>query len=267
MQELKTMKLGHGYMEPGIMPLSMVSTGDSSSIPKQQLGAWGKNLSLWGIPPTSPCSTTSMRNAFQQSSSHSTSSKESLWTSTQSSPISHPLGTNLWESPVSKLSQATLMSSGSSSSKDSVNSIWFTPPQIHSPNAMVTSTPNGKATCDVWDVLRTPPVQKNGDTIPRLVRPQEISNTNGWISDLSKSSKDSVSSLWATPTTPPANTYTGATYAPNSSGKMLLQTDTYAAKRLTPPTMQPLMNDSQNAANSCLQLFSDEFLNYLNMIN
>lgn len=237
------------------MPLSMLN-GDSSSISKAQ---WGKN-SLWGIPPTSPCSATSVRTTYNPSSSHSTSSKESLWASTQSSPNSHPLGTNLWESPVSKLSQATLMSSGSSSSKDSVSSIWFTPPQLHSPN-MVTSTPTKVS--DVWEaptgLLRTPTVQKNGDSsIPRLVRPQEISGSNGWISDLSKSSKDSVSSLWATPTTPPANTaYPGATYS-NSAGKAAL---TYTSKRF------PQANDSQNAANSCLQLFSDEFLNYLNMIN
>ncbi|GAB0096578.1 hypothetical protein DMENIID0001_121020 [Sergentomyia squamirostris] len=252
MQELKTMKLGHGYMEPGIVPLSMISTGDSSSI--KQMNTWGKNVSMWGIEPTSPCSSTDARMPYQQSSSHSTSSKESLWTSTQSSPISHPMAPNLWES---KHSQATLMSCGSSSSKDSMSSIWFTPPQIQSPpNGIVTSTPNGKIGCDMWEM------KNGGDTIPRLVRPQEISGPNGWISDLSKSSKDSVSSLWATPTTPPA-AFNGA-----AAGKIPLQT--YNTPKHYSPPLPHINNthDSQNnAANSCLQLFSDEFLNYLNMIN
>lgn len=108
-----------------------------------------------------------------------------------------------------------------------------------------------------------------------LIRPQDISNDVWSNTAVMTKTKDPVGSLWANPTPsyPSNNKYNG-----NNGGNHRNH-----AKRVSPPPPPPpqqllssnhqqtninsMTNNTSTAASSCLQLFSDEFLNYLNMIN
>lgn len=217
-----------------------------------------KALSLWD-------------SAYNTSSSHS-NSKESLWTSAQSSPNSvqrdqmkQQLFSNqssLWENPSSKLSQASLMSTSN-------NSIWCTPPRMHSPTGIVN---NG------WDNATTLLAQKKDDQqiddVHSLIRPQDLSPIDRWNNGNKVINKiDATESKWnknssfnrigngnAFTSTPLKSTIGKSTNDGVSKNVFSLHdaNDFYnpnAVAAVTP------------ASSSCMQLFSDDFMNYLNMIN
>lgn len=238
-----------------------------------------KALSLWD-QPQSP--TASIKTACNSS----TSSKESLWASAQSSPNSVQRdqlkqqlfvnSSNLWENPSSKVSQASLMSKN-----DSNNSIWCTPPRMHSP-----STNTG------W--TNAPMNQKKDDYTNdghALVRPQDLSPTEHHWANSScgsgansiKTKMDAFDSKWgntsmeqqsfnrisanaftSTPIKPTVNKLTNETSNGNGFGTNDVNSFYHSMATTssggTAPTATP-------ASSSCLQLFSDEFINYLNMIN
>lgn len=289
-----------------------------SSITKTNNSAWTKST-MWD---SAQSPTTSVKTQYHSSSSHS-NSKESLWHSTQSSPNSHlkeqlqtassSSQTNLWENPISKMSQASLMHS-----KGSSGSIWSTP---------LTQSPVSKLS-NIWDTACTLSAtsgypnqkpaelqhQSYGSAGHRLIRPQDISN-DVWSNNTSAmgvpKAKDPVGALWANPTpssyshkqtshkntmckpsrynsppstasvtntapstdltvqSMPTNTYNHIIQS-NPNNPTLHNTNNNNNQNIhTPNTANHLANNypSSSAASSCLQLFSDEFLNYLNMIN
>lgn len=273
--------------------------GDSSIVNKPILNdsTWSK-LPLWGGSPQSP--TSSLKTQYHSASSHS-NSKESLWHSTQSSPNSNlreqmqtSNSTNLWESPSSKLSQASLMFNKS----DSFNSVWTIPPAESPVNKLAS----------LWDTPSTATSITSSYSLNntkstegfRLIRPQDLCGTEIWSNTntnnngnsmnlVTTKTKEPVGSLWASPTpnynkinsvvgkssftmkpilarssTPIGSssitsTGTPATFATNSNYNNLASNGGSGAAFTN--------NTGGTAASSCLQLFSDEFLNYLNMIN
>lgn len=302
--ELKTIKLSNNHTNinnnhlinssvDGIMPM----LGESSINNKQNNSTWTKTASLWDSPQ-SPNYSTNIQ--YHSASSHS-NSKESLWASNQSSPnsahreqllrqhsssssMSSP--SSLWENPSSKLSQASLMSKN-----DSLSSIWQTPPMTQSPvnkisnlwdspTSFSSTVGNGlfgnsnSSNCSNNSFLNL------GNAGQSLLRPQDLSPTDIWsnnsTSNMPSKIKDPVGALWANPT--PAPSYT----KPNS---MITSTPIKSQTTVSPikPERSPFNNLPQaNSANkngipsaitsapassSCMQLFSDEFINYLNMIN
>lgn len=244
---------------------------------KQSNFNYTKSLSLWDSPQ-SPAA--SIKTLYHSSSSHS-NSKESLWASAQSSPnsvqreqIKQQLfspSASLWENPTSKLSQASLMSKN-----DSTNSIWSTPPRMQSPPA---ANQNG------WDNSVSLLNQKTDGLT--LIRPQDLSPSDHWHSSNATTQSnaittkfDAIESKWAntmpttfnrvnpnlftsTPIKPATNNLVherksnGFNCNENIDYYQPMPTSTAASASAT---MTP-------ASSSCLQLFSDEFINYLNMIN
>lgn len=218
-----------------------------------------KALSLWD-------------SAYNTSSSHS-NSKESLWTSAQSSPnsvqrdqIKHQMFSNqssLWENPSSKLSQASLMS-------NSNNSIWCTPPRMHSPTGVVS---NG------WDNATTMLPQKKDDHIDdihSLVRPQDLSPIDRWNNGQKNLNKiDTNDTKWN------KNAQFNRIGNGNGNGNVFTSTplkstigklanDGVGKNLFTLNDGQDFFNNPNTttpASSSCMQLFSDDFMNYLNMIN
>lgn len=217
-----------------------------------------------------------------------TDSKEVLWASTQSSPNSTQRDqmknqfkkststpSNLWESPNLKLSQSALMIKNDSSS-----SVWYTPPQIQSP-AM-----SGQS---IWDsptssILNHSVESFSSDCAGGLLRPQDLSPNDIW-SNTSKlqssnrfnSFKADTSSVWSNASPignkTESNIFTSTPFKSSNSTTTAFdgQKD---FKKITKPTAEASTlnsvahdNTTNPASSSCLQLFSDDFMNYLNMIN
>lgn len=221
-----------------------------------------KALSLWD-------------SAYNTSSSHS-NSKESLWTSAQSSPnsvqrdqIKHQMfsnQSNLWENPSSKLSQASLMS-------NSNNSIWCTPPRMHSPTGVVS---NG------WDNATTLITHKNdehNDDIHSLVRPQDLSPIDRWNNGQKNLNNkiDTNETKWNKNSTfnrigngngnCNGNVFTSTPLKPTigKSSNECIGKNMFALNDR--PDFYNNPNTTTPASSACMQLFSDDFMNYLNMIN
>lgn len=242
-----------------------------------------KALSLWDQPqsPTASIKTTC----------NSSSSKESLWASAQSSPNSvqreqlkqqlFANSSSLWENPSSKLSQASLMSKN-----DSSNSIWYTPPRMQSPPT--NTTING------WD--NAPMGQKKDEYATdahALIRPQDLSPTDHWHNSSNGSSgnvikMDAFDSKWSNTAMTKSfnrinsNVFTSTPIKPavNKMANESSNANCFAPNEVNSfyNSMAPsnsgggvggigAASTATPASSSCLQLFSDEFINYLNMIN
>lgn len=242
---------------------------------------WG-DKSLWNLS-NSPNSTSSMQTA--NGSTCSDASKDSFWQSTQSSPIlsstQYSNLNTLWGcSPIKH-----------DLHEESLGSIW---------NIPTTSTPISKTPEGNLEAPLPPPISYNQKAQPQLLRPQDIggsawngmanSHQNNNINNMgctvnnnNNKVKDSVGSLWAHPTPPnlpltlQAQNYNLLSTNSNSNSKFQSSVKPMGAA----PPSNGLLNGCNNSYNqqaglqlsqastSCnnMQLFSDEFLSYLNMIN
>ncbi|KAG5669829.1 hypothetical protein PVAND_000122 [Polypedilum vanderplanki] len=218
---------------------------------------WG-DKSLWNLS-NSPNSTSSMQTA--NGSMCSSDGKDSFWHSSTSSPISSASNYNnlnsLWGcSPIK-----------SDAHEESLGSIWHIPQATSSP----------KINEGNFEAPLPPPISYNQKSQPQMLRPQEIggSTWSGLNNPLQQQTKpkDTVGALWAHPTPP--------------NLPLTLQAQNYNLLSATNSKFQsikPVMGcttttsgnnnnfiNNQSATTSCnannMQLFSDEFLSYLNMIN
>lgn len=219
------------------------------------------------------------------------SSKETLWASTQSSPNSAQrdqmrnlfkkstsIPANLWESPNSKLSQATLMIKN-----DSNSSVWYTPPQIQSPAV----SSNGHNQNNIWECSTSSLLKLNlsgagadtsllNDSDSFLRGQQEYSTTStadiwstaddGNSQNVITLNSDPNSSIWSN-----ASSIGGQIVGENNhifTSTPYKSSNGSGASNESITKMQD-SNGSNNpaASSSCLQLFSDDFVSYLNMIN
>lgn len=256
--ELKTFTLSNNLDSSGMSSYQQQNSigGDSSNANLNNSNGknmWGKS-SVWGSPQ-SP-SSSSIGTQYYSNISHS-NSKESLWASTQSSPttsqntnrefvFNSSQMTGLWDNPISKMSQSVLMSN-----RESSGSVWTTP-QSQSPiNNMNKSIFSDSGSPTIYNKM---PEQK-------YLRPNDLANDNMWSSSTPVKPKEPVGSLWAAPTNSSNISYNNNN---NKSVKSLRFSPTP-----TPIGINPInpINPNNSAASSCLQLFSDEFLSYLNMIN
>lgn len=220
---------------------------------------WGKS-SVWGSPQ-SP-SSSSIGTQYYSNISHS-NSKESLWASTQSSPTTSQNNnreflfnstqmTGLWDNPISKMSQSLLMSN-----RESTGSVWTTP-QSQSPinNNMNKSIFSDSGSPTIYNKM---PEQK-------YLRPNDLANDNMWSSSTTIKAKEPVGSLWASPTN---NSNSNISYNNNNNKSVKSLRFSPTPTPIGINSINPInpINPNNSAASSCLQLFSDEFLSYLNMIN
>lgn len=241
-----------GSNESGYMSLSNGESNVMSGSSKAS-SIWG-DKSLWNLS-NSPNSTSSMQTA--NGSMCSSDGKESFWHSSTSSPIS------------SSSSQYNNLNSlwGCSPIKDddSLGSIWNIPKQ----------QPEGN-----YEAPLPPPISYTQRSQPQLLRPQDIGGTtwsgmnivnNNNISNGSVKMKEPVGSLWAHPTPPNLPLTLQQNY-----GNLLQSTNSKFQAPLKPmggvaPNNFHPSNNNNNinaTTSSCnMQLFSDEFLSYLNMIN
>lgn len=247
---------------------------------------WG-DKSLWNLS-NSPNSTSSMQTA--NGSTCSSDGKDSFWQSTQSSPIlsSSQYGNlnSLWGcSPIKN-----------DAHDESLGSIW----NIPTTSSPISKTPEGNLEAP----LPPPPISFNQKTQPQLLRPQDIGGSawNGMVNNNMGCSmnngnnnnnnnhiiasgnnnkvKDSVGSLWAHPTPP------NLPLTLQAQNYNLLSTNSKFQSPIKPMGVAPsngLLNGCNSqysnqqqqmgtqlpqGSTSCnMQLFSDEFLSYLNMIN
>lgn len=216
---------------------------------------WG-DKSLWNLS-NSPNSTSSMQTA--NGSMCSSEGKDSFWHSSTSSPISSASNynnlTSVWGcSPIKGDAQ-----------EESLGSIWNIPQATSSP----------KMNDGNFEAPLPPPISYNQKSQPQLLRPQEIGGSN-WSGHNNPAAaaqvkaKDPVGALWAHPTPP------NLPLTLQSQNYNLLSTNSKFQSQPIKPVMNCPTNGSnsymnQSATTSCnannMQLFSDEFLSYLNMIN
>lgn len=238
--------------------------------------------------------------------SNNSNSKESLWQSTQSSPISSSSnynninGTHLnsvWDTKLNINGNANV-------ENESLGSIWMIP-QNQSNKLMQNN--------HTWEAPLPPP-STYSEKFTQLLRPQEIggsvwsgasssnnnnnSNHNNLMNSITQTKmKDPVGALWAQPTPPnlpmtlQAQNYnlltTNNKYMPQQTQQQHHQQQQLNKMRISPITTsllnnagnllngqtnlmgQQTMTPSIGANNGCndLQLLSPEFLSYLNMIN
>lgn len=242
-------------------------TGSKSS------SIWG-DKSLWNLS-NSPNSTSSMQTA--NGSMCSSDGKDSLWQSTQSSPILTSSQYNnlnsLWGcSPIKN-----------DAHEESLGSIW---------NIPTTSSPMLRAPEGNLEAPLPPPISYSQKTQPQLLRPQDIGGSawNGMANNNINNNmgcsmngggnnkvKDPVGSLWAHPTPP------NLPLTLQAQNYNLLSTNSKFQSPIKPMGVAPpngLLNGcngysnqqmgtqlSQGSTSCNMQLFSDEFLSYLNMIN
>lgn len=255
-----------------------LSNGESNVMGSKSSSIWG-DKSLWNLS-NSPNSTSSMQTA--NGSTCSSDGKDSFWQSTQSSPI-------LSSSQYNNLNSLWGCSPIKNDAHDeSLGSIW----NIPTTSSPISKTPEGNLEAPL-----PPPISFNQKSQPQLLRPQDIggsawngmaniANNNMGCSMSNNNNnkvKDSVGSLWAHPTPPnlpltlQAQNYnllsTNSKFqspikpmgvAP-SNGGLLNGCNSYANQQ---QQHQQLGNQLSQGSTSCnMQLFSDEFLSYLNMIN
>lgn len=232
---------------------------------------------------------------FNYKADSNNASKEILWASTQSSPNSTQRDqmrsqfkkststpSNLWESPTLKLSpQSTLMIRNNNDSSSS--SVWYTPPQIQSP-----AMSSGQS---IWDSptssILNHSIESFGsaDCSASLLRPQDLSPNDGWYNSGNATKLQSAntfntfkadSSVWSNAPSSTVgnkmegNIFTSTPYKSSSSSSSGHDGQKDASKKISTPksTSTAIVNSDTNpASSSCLQLFSDDFINYLNMIN
>lgn len=259
---------------------------------QQNPSALSKMVSNQWISSTSP---DPLIKPFNYKTDSNNASKEILWASTQSSPNSTQRDqmrnqfkkststpSNLWESPTLKLSpQSALMIKNNDSSNSSV---WYTPPQIQSP-----AISSGQS---IWDSptssILNHSIESFGsaDCSVNLLRPQDLSPNDGWYNSGNANKLQSAnafntfkadSSVWSNTSSSTVgnkiegNIFTSTPYkssaSPSSSGHDG-QKDVSKKLTTTKSSSTAIVNSDTNpASSSCLQLFSDDFINYLNMIN
>lgn len=249
-----------GSNESGYMSLSNGESNVMSGSSKAS-SIWG-DKSLWNLS-NSPNSTSSMQTA--NGSMCSSDGKDSFWHSSTSSPIS------------SSSSQYNNLNSlwGCSPIKDddSLGSIWNIPKQ----------QPEGN-----YEAPLPPPISYTQRSQPQLLRPQDIggttwsgmnianNNSNNNNNNNSVKMKEPVGSLWAHPTPPNLPlTLQAQNYNLLQSSNSKFQSPLKPMAGVAAPMNASHNNSSFHPSNninattsSCnMQLFSDEFLSYLNMIN
>jgi hypothetical protein len=226
---------------------------------------WG-DKSLWNLSNSPNSASSGMQTA--NGSMCSGDGKDTFWQSTQSSPISSQYSNlnSLWGcSPIK-----------GDAHEESLGSIW---------NIPTTSSPISNVPDGTFEAPLPPPNSFNQKTQPQLLRPQDIGgsawngngNNSGNGNGNNNKVKDSVGSLWAHPTPP------NLPLTLQAQNYNLLSTNSKLKPMHAASEMRAmgLLNGSNNYSNqqmgapvsqgstSCnnMQLFSDEFLNYLNMIN
>jgi hypothetical protein len=245
-----------GSNESGYLSLTNGESNVMSGSSKAS-SIWG-DKSLWNLS-NSPNSTSSMQTA--NGSMCSSDGKDSFWHSSTSSPISSASNynnlTSLWGcSPIKSDVQ-----------EESLGSIWNIPQ----------ATSSLRINEGNFEAPLPPPISYNQKSQPQLLRPQEIGgsvwsglNNNSINSVQTKGPKDPVGALWAHPTPP------NLPLTLQAQNYNLLSTNSKFQSQAVKPAMgcATSVNNSflnQSATTSCnannMQLFSDEFLSYLNMIN
>lgn len=240
-----------------------LSNGESNVMGSKSSSIWG-DKSLWNLS-NSPNSTSSMQTA--NGSTCSSDGKDSFWQSTQSSPIlssSHYTNLNsLWGcSPIKH-----------DLHEESLGSIW----NIPTASSPISKTPEGN-----FEAPLPPPITYSQKAQPQLLRPQDIGGSAwngsnmGCPANGGNKVKDSVGSLWAHPTPPNLPlTLQAQNYNLLSTNSKFQQTpvkpqqvngcNNFAGQQQQQQANMQLSQGSTSCNN--MQLFSDEFLSYLNMIN
>lgn len=252
-----------------------LTNGESNVMGSKSSSIWG-DKSLWNLS-NSPNSNSSMQTA--NGSMCSSDGKDSFWQSTQSSPIlsssQYPNLNSLWGcSPIKN-----------DAHEESLGSIWNIP------------TASSQMLDGCLEAPLPPPITYNQKNQPQLLRPQDIggsvwngngmanngnNNSNNMVCPMSSNSnnkvKEPVGSLWAHPTPP------NLPLTLQAQNYNLLSTNSKFQSPIKPMGVAPLnglLNGcngypnqqmgaqqlSQGSTSSNMQLFSDEFLSYLNMIN
>lgn len=244
--------------------------------------------SLWHSTQSSP-------NSNLREQSQSMNGQTCLWDSpitkiTQSSlNYSKDSIGSIWTSPTT----ANFSQTNQSNNANKMSNIWET-----SPVNVTLPTYGGSNTTSSTATTYNQSIKSNGNPVNvnnshRLIRPQDIS-CDVWSNHNSalgvNKAKEPVGSLWANPT--PNATGKCAGNINNKTTKPIVKclnfgTSSTQANLVTTSTTTisnsnasiSINNNNNNnnninnnqsqstAASSCLQLFSDEFLNYLNMIN
>lgn len=133
-------------------------------------------------------------------------------------------------------------------SKDSLSSIWFTPPQSHSP---ASSTSVGDLMMGPMPTSSSTPLKREPKQpqVGRMIRAQDLSSGR-------------EANIWSTPppqlplvgvSTPAAARYQAPPLSSNCS--------------VSASTTGRVFGGAKTSNAACLQLFSDNFMSYLNMIN
>ncbi|XP_037027836.1 putative uncharacterized protein DDB_G0277255 [Bradysia coprophila] len=240
--------------------------------------------SLWHSTQSSP-------NSNLREQSQSSTSQTCMWENPITNKITQPslnyckdpIG-SIWTSPTAANYTQTNQSTNNS---NKMSNIWET----STPNSTMSSYGNGNAGTAFNQSIKSDGNQVNVNNSHRLVRPQDIScdvwsNHNGALGV--NKAKEPVGSLWATPTT---NSIAGKgagnmnnnknttkpivkclNFGTSSAHSNLVTSSTTTVSNSNATNSITNNNNQQQqpqstAASSCLQLFSDEFLNYLNMIN
>lgn len=264
--ELKTIKL-----EPSNNTFTSTSANNND--------VWSKH-SLWS--PHSPAA--SIKTQYHSASSHTASKESLLWqpsNQTQSPPnnadassassttSSSSSSASLWENPGSTMS---LMHS---SSDQSFASIWnqqqpTTPPQVQSPGSKLStmwsdSTPNSAYLTTDGSQSSSSLLLFGGKQSPSNAAIIVPTGCDIW----SQANKDSVSSLWTNQTSHQTAIVDGCITSKQQQHQISSASDGFQHTNNSKTTHKNANNHLSNstAASSCLQLFSDEFQNYLNMIN
>lgn len=249
---------------------------------------WG-DKSLWNLS-NSPNSTSSMQTA--NGSTCSGDGKDSFWQSTQSSPImsssQYSNLNSLWGcSPIKN-----------DAHEESLGSIW----NIPTTSSLMSKMPEGNLEAPL-----PPPISYSQKSQPQLLRPQDIGgsvwngmannnsnnnmgcsmNNNGNGNNNNNKVKDPVGSLWAHPTPPNLPlTLQAQNYNLLSTNNSKFQSpikpmgvapsngllngcNGYSNQQMGVQQQQQQQQQLSQGSTSCnnMQLFSDEFLSYLNMIN
>lgn len=272
--------------------------------------------SLWACSPQSPSSSSSLLTQYHSASSHS-NSKESLWgPSNQSSPtannnlretfylantssnnsISSQVASNLWESPVAKMSQAVAITD----SREAIGSIWQSPiPQAQSSPVSTSASIAGQLCNNSATIGKFGNLWASAKLVTKQPQQQDLIRSHDILSDLwcangqidsaantnccvPTNKKDSIGSLWGSSTMPMSTTLSTVDAFTNNninamnfklSNDKISNNNTKSHSNINlglreeEGVLVPTIPVSSATSSSCLALLSDEFTNYLNMIN
>lgn len=260
---------------------------------------WG-DKSLWNLS-NSPNSTISMQTANGSMCSNDSNGKDLVWQSTQSSPISSSSQYNnnsninsLWDCspiPSTKLNDCH--------HDEPLGSIWMIPQSHHDANFEAPLPPPMSYSQktqpqllrpqeiggSVWSGMAVSNNTNNTMNCPSGNNMNNNNNNNNNINNNNNNNKvkDTVGALWAHPTPPnlpltlQAQNYNLLQTNNKFQPSPIIKPMGMNAMTSPPPGLLSHNNNvnymsqqnAPNVSNACnnLQLFSDEFLSYLNMIN